>query len=64
MQTRDICTVTTNINALTKMQNRDISTVTTKINALSKMQTRDICTVTVKNCIYIMFLKAHTLLSA
>jgi len=27
MQTRDICTVTTNINALTKMQNRDICTV-------------------------------------
>jgi len=27
MQNRDICTVTTNINALTKMQNRDICTV-------------------------------------
>jgi len=46
------------------MQNRDICTVTTNINALTKMQNRDICTVTVKNCIYIMFLKAHTLLSA
>jgi len=27
MQNRDICTVTTHINALTKMQNRDICTV-------------------------------------
>jgi len=27
MQNRDICTVTKNLNALTKMQNRDICTV-------------------------------------